>query len=388
MRKTRVKERLKHELRLLYATKEQSQNGKRNTGLDMARGIAIILIVAGHSSSVEGVTAVWLSTFHLPAFFVLSGWLMAMKRETEGSFKSVLFRKIRSIMIPYFWFSFGSLLLDCVQLLRGKFTGETVWQHCLETISLQGYSVMWFLPVLLLAELGVFAGYKITARMKCGAKTSYPVAALFWTVIACAAYYLYQVLATAAIPAFWLGEIRIAVKAVLGAAFMAYGAGLFLLFGDREYRISGKIGLGAAGILCIIVNVVAAFDVQHMDLNNLNVGFLPHYLLLGACGSLGLVFVCNLIPNIAPLTFFGQNSLIIMSTHLNFYVMYAAMKLTDIIAGGCSRMVWTLLMFALTFLLEIPVILLIRMFFPFVLGRARAHREVSNIGKKKNNKKI
>lgn len=381
MRETRVKERLKHELRLLYATKEQSQNGKRNTGLDMARGVAIILIAAGHSSSVGGVPAVWLSTFHLPAFFLLSGWLMAMRQETEGSFKTVLGRKMKSIMIPYFWFSFASLLLDCVQLLRGKFTGETVWQHFLETISLQGYSVMWFLPVLLLAELGVFAGYKITARMKCSAQISYPVAALFWTVVACAAYYLYQAIAGTAIPAFWLGEIRIMVKAVLGAAFMAYGAGFFRLFGDREYKITGKTGLGAVGILCIAVNVVAAFSVQHMDLNNLNVGFLPHYLLLGTCGSLGLVFVCKLLPNIAPLTFFGQNSLIIMSTHLNFYVMYVAMRLTDVIAGGCNRTVWTILMLFMTFLLEIPVILLIRMFFPFVLGRARAHREVAEKGK-------
>lgn len=372
---------MKRELRLLYATKEQSQDGKRNTGLDMARGIAIILIVIGHSSSIEGVPAVWLSTFHLPAFFLLSGWLMAMRQETEDSFKAVLGRKMKSIMIPYFWFSFGSLLLDCVQLLRGKFTGEMVLQHCVETISLQGYSVMWFLPVLLLAEIGTLAGYKFLLRMKCNGTKFYPVAALLWTMVACAAYYFYHVLEGTAMPAFLLGEIRIVVKAVLGAAFLAYGACLFRVFGNREYKISGKIGMGVTGVFCIAVNVVATFWVQHMDLNNLKVGYLPLYLLLGICGSLGLILVCNQIPNIAPITFFGQNSLIIMSTHLNFYVMYVAMRFADVIAGGWSRTVWTLLMFLLTFLLEIPVILLIRMFFPFVLGRARAHRELTRAGK-------
>ena len=41
--------RIKEELALLYSTKAQSQNGKRLTYLDMVRGIAIFLVVVGHS---------------------------------------------------------------------------------------------------------------------------------------------------------------------------------------------------------------------------------------------------------------------------------------------------------------------------------------------------
>ena len=86
------------------------------------------------------------------------------------------------------------------------------------------------------------------------------------------------------------------------------------------------------------------------------------------------------IPNLPLLTFFGQNSLIIMCTHLNFYVMYFAIRITDAIAacfGNVSRPVWVVCMLVLTMFLEIPVILLVRICFPFVLGRARAQWRVS-----------
>ncbi len=368
---------MKRELRLIYSTQEQSNNGKRNTSLDMARGIAIILIVIGHSGFVDKVPAVWLSTFHLPAFFLLSGWLIAEKQEMNLEWKPLFLRKISGIIVPYLWFSAGSLILDFIQVLRGSFSGEILLQHLAETVSLQGYSVMWFLPVLFFAQLGVIGCYRLFWK-KSGAKgASYTITAFIWTMGAIAAYGLYRILVNTSVHSFVLAELRIIVKAVIAAAFLTHGVLVYHVTSRlREKKSKAILFLIGAG--CVVINIVAACFVQHMDLNNLNVGFLPLYLCLGTCGSIGLIFLCLIIPNFPILTFFGQNSLIIMCTHLNFYVMYLAIRITDFLVlpfGNIPILFRTMVMFLLTMLIEIPVILVIRIFLPFVLGRARAHRE-------------
>lgn len=375
---------MKHELKMLYSTREQSESGKRNTALDMVRGIAILLIVIGHGNFVSGVPAVWLSTFHLPVFFLLSGWIAAEKISKQQSIGEVVRHKATSVLVPYVWFSAGSLMLDLIQVARGSFTWDIFLGHLAETVSLQGYSVMWFLPVFFLTQIAVDFQSQFVKKQIRNEAAGHGVSAALWTALALIIYVLYQKVFAPSLPAFWASEIRIVVKAVIGAAFYSYGTllgcavkGLF----DKSKKI--KVWLFVAGICFTAVNVIASFKCTIMDLNNLNVGFLPIYLLLGTTGSLGLILICMMLPNIPVLTFFGQNSLIIMCTHLNFYVMYLAIRVTELFAG-MSRPLYVVCVFVITMLLEIMVILIIRMFFPFVLGRARAHREVSKMEKSKN----
>ena len=372
---------MKHELRMLYSTQEQSNHGKRNTALDMARGLAIILIVIGHCSYVGGVPAVWLSTFHLPAFFLLSGWLSAEKTLGKEKIKTLLFRKASSVLVPYLWFSAGSLVLDLIQVFRGSFTWDMLWGHLMETISLQGYSVMWFLPVFFLTQIMIdLTGQGLNkANVKGG--MVHVVSAIGFSALAILFYVLYHGVISKILPAFLVAEIRIVIKAVIGAAFCSYGAlAAVTVKGIVKKGKKAGAGLLVAGLVLMAVNVIASFRCGHMDLNNLNVGFLPYYFILGTTGSIGMILVYMKLPNIPLLTFYGQNSLIIMCTHLNFYVMYLAIRITDIIAAPFTDFwhpLWIVCMLVITMLLEIPVILLIRVCFPFVLGRARAHRAVS-----------
>ena len=82
-----MNETLKKELRLIYNTEEQSHGKKRITCLDMTRGIMIILVVIGHSALITASCNTWLSTFHLPSFFLLSGVLMQLKQEEKRALK-------------------------------------------------------------------------------------------------------------------------------------------------------------------------------------------------------------------------------------------------------------------------------------------------------------
>ena len=46
---------------------------ERNLGIDVARGIAIILMVIGHCYSNGNIMLQWIYSFHMPFFFLISG---------------------------------------------------------------------------------------------------------------------------------------------------------------------------------------------------------------------------------------------------------------------------------------------------------------------------
>jgi len=364
---------LRCELRLIYSTKEQSQNRKRLTGLDMARGIAIILVVIGHSGFVSASCNIWLSSFHLPTFFLLSGILMGMKQEDRHPLKTLSLQKARSIMIPYLWFSLGSVCLDIVQVLLGNFTWNVVWEHVVQTITLQGYSVLWFLPVLYLTEILVLLLTKALRHFLPKGHGYVVISMILLTACAVGGYYGYHRLIASSTPIFLLHITRIFAKSLIGAAFMSYGYGVGKLYCRKPTMIRKWLAF-LSGIVLFAVNLIMLPRIQLMDLNNLNFQNPWLYLLLGTTGGIGCVLLCMSIPNIPLLTFYGQNSLIIMCTHMNFYVMYFSMLFNLFLVPrlpGATDSMYAIFSLIGTFALSIVVIIIIRAFFPFVLGKHR-----------------
>lgn len=108
--------------------------------VDIARGIAIIFMVAGHSSIPEYLSKyIW--SFHMPLFFVVSGLFFDIDK--VGSFKNLLIKRLRTLFVPYWFFTFivmagywGTEYFKPVQLIEG-------WT---------GYA-LWFVPVLFFADL-------------------------------------------------------------------------------------------------------------------------------------------------------------------------------------------------------------------------------------------
>ena len=47
--------------------------GKRIRYFDMAKGLGIILVVLGHIEYISDELRAWISSFHMPLFFILSG---------------------------------------------------------------------------------------------------------------------------------------------------------------------------------------------------------------------------------------------------------------------------------------------------------------------------
>ena len=86
----------------------------RVTYLDLAKGIGIILVVLGHMENISSELRIWISSFHMPLFFVISGMLLALKGadkpiindvKSGDEMKIFVVKTARGLLVPYLWVS-------------------------------------------------------------------------------------------------------------------------------------------------------------------------------------------------------------------------------------------------------------------------------------------
>lgn len=68
---------------------------KRSPGIDLLRLVALIAVIIGHVA--PDTTREALYTWHVPVFFVLTGWFW----KDEGTFRSELTKRTRTLLVPY-----------------------------------------------------------------------------------------------------------------------------------------------------------------------------------------------------------------------------------------------------------------------------------------------
>lgn len=126
---------------------------KRIDWIDVLKGWGIILIVIGHMP-IPSVLREWIFSFHVPLFFFVSGYLY---KPGKYSFKEWIFRKSKSLLIPYLFFMV--LCFATNYFVLGKDVGSMIPKWIIRGCG--GWPI-WFLYVLFLSELlGDFI-YKVT----------------------------------------------------------------------------------------------------------------------------------------------------------------------------------------------------------------------------------
>jgi len=122
---------------------------KRLDYIDMAKGIGIILVVLGHIIYTEESIRVWISSFHMPLFFLIAGIVMAIKNESNIDIR----KKFNSLIIPYMWFSLIDFIIDIGNVLLGKIDISVFITNLISSVTFYGKSVLWFLTALFLSEV-------------------------------------------------------------------------------------------------------------------------------------------------------------------------------------------------------------------------------------------
>ena len=124
---------------------------KRIYWLDISKGIAILLMILGHSSIPNTLSNfIWL--FHMPLFFIASGWSTNWQKTCIKSYSK---RKFRTLLLPFFIYSFVVLM---IYIYEG-------WGNLNQLIQ-DGWGTyaLWFIPVLFFASLLAKIIYTISNR--------------------------------------------------------------------------------------------------------------------------------------------------------------------------------------------------------------------------------
>lgn len=133
----------------------------RERWIDISKGILIILVVMGHSipgpyyDLDNGIDFVYL--FHMPAFFILAGYLYKPISENENIIKAILKRSKR-ILIPYIVYLILLSIPEIVLMIVNNVDKNTIGIYVLNMVRGGKYinypnGALWFLTCLLFTEI-------------------------------------------------------------------------------------------------------------------------------------------------------------------------------------------------------------------------------------------
>lgn len=237
---------------------------------DIAKGIGIFLMVMGHSGLPLSVHD-WIYSFHMPFFFILSGYFFRSGKYKTGEF---ITRKLRAIMVPYVFF------IITIELLRLAGNGIGLKMpppRSIEEVVLYGRDLgaTWFLISLFLTELLYYLFDRLFKNKRW---------LLILTMVTfCASYYCY------------MKEMHFPYKLeILGATLMYYSIGNILAQTKYKKVFTENFVKGAGFLIVLVVLLVLDFvlankidPVLNLRLNRLGIHVLT--LMLIAFGTILII---------------------------------------------------------------------------------------------------
>lgn len=344
--------------------------------IDMLKGIAIVLVVLGHNSFSDYATqAIYL--FHMPLFFVISGFLDRLEGINFGDYVR---KKLRRLMYPYI--TFGILIMvyntlfdalsgkrSLVKLLKriGAIAyGNLIWENNSEYIG-----TLWFLAGLFCSGIIAYVIYHISGKRR-GKLFLFIGISMLAGIGMVVVKNKYQV----RLP--WCLDV-------------AFTGGLFYLAGyywrqkwqEKVNKLYQGILLLAIGFLLGIANLsymkFSGYEMLRTDMLQMNYGIVPVYFVSALLISVGFMAVLKNIyyVRVGFLEKLGQLSMLIMIDHI--YIQQILVR----IIGHFNMNIW-IISFPLTLAISIVLAVAVDKYLPFLadygnlkakLSKRRSHTD-------------
>ena len=352
-------------------------NNKRLDYLDMVKGFGILLVVVGHMQDISTGLRIWISSFHMPLFFVVTGILMAVKSEAEKDLKTTINKKFRGLIIPYLWFSLAYFIVDIANVtVIGNIDKRTFIIDTISSVTFYGKSVLWFLPALFIASISFIFLRKAFSDKICPILLI--VIALLSYILKIQVAKIYDLHADSLLLTSLINIIYIFLRAFISMSFIGYAFYIrkiyeYLLVRNSKYKIiDNRIVCLILGLFLLIINIYTGMKNECVDLHNVLLNNVVLYYISAFSGSFAIISICKALPVIKPVTYFGKNSIIVMACHLDFYILYAGIKfawLVDTVVTRAKHYVFVFVTVVTVFVLSTIIIELTNRVFPFVLGK-------------------
>ena len=346
-------------------TTRMSETGttlKRIEWVDIAKGVAILLVCLGHRDIPESMSD-WIYSFHLPLFFFLAGY--TTRFESYPNFRAYAIRKVRVLLVPYFVFGL------CVVVFNAGLT--RCYYHCgvdplqlLFDLLVGKVQSIWFIPAFFLVEI---ISYGLNRLPKGKAPSALALALL--------GYCLGR--RFGATRFFWNFDV-----ALVGLFFFWFARLL------RDARINRRLTRGDIflfGVALIAQTICLAFNAE-VNMFHKRYGIFPIFLIEATGGVAATLSVCVWMERIAFLrrvfVFLGRNTIPILAFHKNVgyaileivFLRFWGLKYEDnVFSGNIEGFIYT----ALGVLFCLPIIWFVNRFAPWAVGGRGAREKTNNL---------
>ncbi len=307
---------------------------KRTDWIDMARGYGILLVMIAHLCEWTSVGSL-IYSFHLPLFFLLSGYLFSIRE----SFAAFVKRKVTGMLVPYFclaipmifWDIFaekGGLSWMYAPMFQGtrlvsidSYGGTFDWSRmgaqqpisvlCRDALGLLVQKRMWTFWFLACLFVLSFLFYFLVRFLKKEWIRAVVVCAI------AAVGFVYYALGQGALP--WNADAALTALPFFYVGWLLKRYGLLdkWLFKDKSYRIRKwgvllfTLAFLCNGLFCFLNWVVAG---QGLEMYFSQYGFLPFMFLSAFAGIFATIVLSGIYP-IRPIKYIGKYSLVYFLLH-------------------------------------------------------------------------
>lgn len=269
----------------------------RNYHIDVAKGIGIILVIAGHLFTYKSVISMMIFSFHMPVFFFLSGMLY---RKNEYSVFLFLKEKFKKLWYPFFLVMLlGFLISLLLPSWRESLTLNSILSD-LYKAQPEKFHVgqIWFLACLFHVEFIYHVMYwKLLRKISCASVIIIfiIIAVMGKEVVNVNSFFPYH---------------RLPIKidsAIMGMFF--YGIGhYYMQFMYTQKLFNDKCVFALLGLICSPLN-------GWSNLADVSYNSFILYFLFSLSGIFFVLWLARKLQHVKFLQFIGKNSLEIFTMH-------------------------------------------------------------------------
>ena len=332
---------------------------KRLDYLDMAKGIGIFLVILGHIEYIQEDTLKWISSFHMPLFFIVGGILAGLKQKEKRSVQAAVKSRARGVLVPYLSFSLMLLTMNTLtcRLTPDKLSGAALARQYVDTFTGYGVHILWFLPAYFIAGavFSLLDGKLSIRKRNLGILVLAGISYGISVSLGLDQYVLRE-------GSLWtFGGLDLLITLIRGLLALP-----FLLMGWYLKDLPG-----GWPVLCLIPGSLLALKAPVFDLHYLYVHPV-HYLNAFLCCT-GIISLVKMLPVSRVLSWLGRNSLVIMCTHATFFVVYYVSLGMFFLKKWIpmSQPVFNLGVAILVCAAEVPIVFLFNRWFRYLLGRSK-----------------
>lgn len=332
----------------------ESKSSQRFYYIDNVKAIAMLLVMLGHCALLNFYPGLyrWISSFHVPVFFVASGMLLASKKERTQTVDYIVKKKLYSYLIPFYVFSIiNAIVVGILKIFSNRSDGvDFLKDAALNILLLNGRGANWFLPCLLIAELIFIFELKYF-------KTQWIIVInLILSILA--VYFPHE-----------MTIVWVVLRSFLGLACFSVGYYVYgILSRINKYReVTVMILMTLVHLIAFAINGDIA--IHGINTGNSKVLFYVEIL----AGAIVAIMICRLLleRRIIFLSWLGSNTIIILTTHQTLIEIIWAVDGHFLDLLHKSEAALPFILFITITIIEIPIILFCNKYLYFFFGKKK-----------------